>query len=446
MNTVQMVPIGLIDPHPKNRRHELADLPSLAKSIKAQGVRQNLLLVPQMINEIQEQDGRRHGPTHRFESVDNERYTVVIGHRRLAAAELAGLTEVPAVVDPTLTEADQLELMLVENLQREGLTPIEEAEGYQELLDLGLSVATIAKKVGRSAKVVKDRAKLLTLPEAARERIQSGQGSLLDAAKLDEFADDPDTLDKLAGLIGTANFSVEWVRAKETRKRHAEQQPIVDALLAKGLTEITDRATSRGRSWIMDIRQADKVEGLTLPEGSVFFRGTYYSDVEVWGPESAADDESDDGAEAAAAAKAERDAAWAAERAQREAEAAEAEECWQTRDAWIRERITGRFTHQQRAMLAEHVAPVLLTQGGLSSYSIGTWLGIDFSKTEKARQKAIAEFMEGRDWAAYLLVFLHLLAGHSWSGRALPVLYEVLEQLGYQVSDAERSRVTEEGA
>lgn len=423
MNTIQMIPLDRIDPHPKNPRRDLGDLRDLAKSIKAQGIQQNLLLIPhEVINGALRED----------------RYMLVIGHRRKAAAELAGLIEIPAVVDPSLTEAQQLELMLLENLQRKEITAIEEAEGYQELLDLDVPVAEIAKKTGRPAKLIRDRVKLLDLPEVAQERIHSGQGSLLDASKLDEFEDDPATLDELAALIGTNNFAQKLQAARDTRKRHAEQQPIVVALLAKGLTELTERAQVCGRSWITDIREAVKVEGLMLPAGSVFMRGTYYADVEVWGPESAPLSEEQEEAEKAAAA--ERDAQWRADRARREADAAEAEECWKVRDAWIRERITGRFTHQQRAMIAQHAA-IFTLLGGVGSYTLGTWLGIDGYPSDSRVAKAAAKWGKGLDWAALQLVFLHLAAGHSWERAALPPLYEVLEDLGYPVSDVERAHL-----
>ena len=108
---LQNIPLNLIDPHPHNPRRQLGDLTELADSIRAQGVRQNLLVVPSDL----QGDGTW------------ARYTAVIGHRRLAAAKLAGLTEVPAVVDEGLSPADQLELMLVENVQRSDLSPEEEA-------------------------------------------------------------------------------------------------------------------------------------------------------------------------------------------------------------------------------------------------------------------------------------------------------------------------------
>lgn len=110
---IEFVPVDLIDPHPHNPRRDLGDLTELAESIKSQGIRQNLLLVPQHDQRDVSHTGR---------------YTAVIGHRRLAAAQLAQLEDVPCVIDEQLTEAQQIELMLLENIQRNDLSPMEEAE------------------------------------------------------------------------------------------------------------------------------------------------------------------------------------------------------------------------------------------------------------------------------------------------------------------------------
>ena len=184
MSTFQDIDIDLIDPHPGNPRHDVGDVTELADSIRSQGIRQNLLLVPHP--DVQ------------------GRYRVIIGHRRLAAARVAGLDTVPAVVDVTLTEQHQLELMLVENLQRVDLTPVEEAEGYQAMLDLGVGAREISRRTGRSEKTVTGRLRLLTLPEPARAAVHQGQATLLDAAELIQFEDDPETQAELAGLLGTS--------------------------------------------------------------------------------------------------------------------------------------------------------------------------------------------------------------------------------------------------
>ena len=109
--------------HPDNPRKNIGDVTELAESIKARGILQNLTVVP----------------------AENGMYTVIIGHRRLAAAKQAGLTEVPcAVVD--MDYKTQLSTMLLENMQRSDLTVYEQAQGMQMMFDLGVPVAEIVEK------------------------------------------------------------------------------------------------------------------------------------------------------------------------------------------------------------------------------------------------------------------------------------------------------------
>ncbi|WP_341875489.1 ParB/RepB/Spo0J family partition protein, partial [Enterobacter hormaechei] len=78
-----------------------------------------------------------------------EGYELVAGERRLRAAEMAGLKEIPVIIRD-LTDQEAMEVALVENLQREDLTPLEEARGYQALLGLGLTQEEVAKRVGKA--------------------------------------------------------------------------------------------------------------------------------------------------------------------------------------------------------------------------------------------------------------------------------------------------------
>lgn len=100
---IQELPVGLLDPNPDNPRRSVGDVTELADSIRSQGIKQNLLVVP-------------HDVTHGGHV--EHRYRVVIGHRRLAAAKQAGLRTVPCKVE-ALTHREELEIMLVENTQRE---------------------------------------------------------------------------------------------------------------------------------------------------------------------------------------------------------------------------------------------------------------------------------------------------------------------------------------
>jgi len=147
------LPLALIKPNPEQprRRFDQAALEELAASIKKQGLLQPLLVRPK-----------------------GEGYELVAGERRYRAAQLAGLEEVPVVVRD-LDDTEVLELALVENLQREDLNPVEEALGYQRLLEMGHSQAQIAEAVGKARSTVTNALRLLQLDEESREALVSGQ-------------------------------------------------------------------------------------------------------------------------------------------------------------------------------------------------------------------------------------------------------------------------------
>lgn len=211
MNQIVMIPIERIKPHPHNPRQELGDLTELADSIKSKGIMQNLTVVD-------DGDGS---------------YTAVIGHRRLAAAKQAGLTEVPCAI-AEMDEGEQLATMLLENMQRSDLTVYEQAEGVQLLLDMDFSVADIAQKTGFSESTVRRRAKLTTLDKKKFKASQARQVSLSDYEKLFEIEDE-ETRNKLLDKIGTADYynEIKIATAAEKAKRNIED--FKQQLQAKGV-------------------------------------------------------------------------------------------------------------------------------------------------------------------------------------------------------------------
>lgn len=105
-------------------------------------------------------------------------YEIVVGERRYRAAKLAGLKEVPAIVR-TLTDEEAMELAILENLQREDLTPIEEAEAYSKLIEnLKLTQEQLAFRLGKSRSHIANHMRLLSLPEKVRTMITEGKLSM----------------------------------------------------------------------------------------------------------------------------------------------------------------------------------------------------------------------------------------------------------------------------
>lgn len=156
---LQTIPLAAISPNPQNpRKHfDPAALKDLAESIKSHGVRQPVLVRP----------GSKAG-----------HFTLVCGERRLRASKLAGKADIPAIVDPNLTDRQALEIGILENLQRECVHPLDEALGYEALLKMDdkgdkETVEGIAAKVGKSKEYVYARLKLTALIPAGREAFQT---------------------------------------------------------------------------------------------------------------------------------------------------------------------------------------------------------------------------------------------------------------------------------
>ena len=99
----------------------------------------------------------------------SEDYTIIIGHRRAAAAQQAGVYELPcAIVE--MDEREQMQTMMIENMQRSDLTTYEQAQGFQLMLDLGDTVEQVASKSGFSQSTIRRRVKLLSLDRDAFRR------------------------------------------------------------------------------------------------------------------------------------------------------------------------------------------------------------------------------------------------------------------------------------
>lgn len=157
------VALRLIDPNPyqPRKQFEQDSLQELGESIKLHGVLQPVIV-------------RKQG----------KRFQLLAGERRCRAAKLVGLTEIPALVKQ-LSDSEMMELAIVENLQREDLNPLEEAAGYEQLMQrLSLTQEEVARRVGRSRSHVANTLRLLQLPPAiqelvSRETISAGHARAL---------------------------------------------------------------------------------------------------------------------------------------------------------------------------------------------------------------------------------------------------------------------------
>ena len=240
---------------PDNPRKDLGDLQELADSIKANGVLQNLTVVS-LESEAAEwsalsQQYQEH-PTEEVRNLMNRitanqpkdsegLFRVVIGHRRLAAAKLAGLAEVPCVIS-NMDYREQVRTMLMENIQRADLTVYEQAQGFQMMLDLGDNVEAIAKKSGFSQSTVRRRVKLLELDQQKFKASVERGAMLQDYAELEKI-EDPELKNKVLDAIGTNNFRMTLNNAideEKNRKHMAEVSEAVSEFAT--LVETVDRS------------------------------------------------------------------------------------------------------------------------------------------------------------------------------------------------------------
>lgn len=195
---LQDVPTARLMPHPRNPRRDLGDLTDLTASIRQQGVLEPLVVVPK---------GRAS-------------FLVIAGHRRAAAAKLAKVKTVPCVVrEDLIDDRQQVAAMLVENLHRADLTPVEEAAAYEQLLlDDALTVDALAAVVGQPVKRVQSRLKLRKLSPGMQDQIHAGQLTIEQGLAIGEFTDDPKAAARLAKAAGTPNWGWELARARGDRK------------------------------------------------------------------------------------------------------------------------------------------------------------------------------------------------------------------------------------
>lgn len=200
-NKIVMIPRSLLHPHPDNPRKDLGDLKELADSIAEHGIMQNLTVVP--------------------DEGDGDGYKILIGHRRFAASE-GILDELPCVITKGLSDREQVGIMLCENMQRSDLTYLEQAHGFQMMLDLGDTIESISEKTGFSKATVKHRLAINELdPNALNEAKKYFQPTIADFIALEKVKD----IDKRNEILNDATNSrdvqdgvddyVEYVRVKE---------------------------------------------------------------------------------------------------------------------------------------------------------------------------------------------------------------------------------------
>jgi ParB family chromosome partitioning protein len=247
--TLLEIPVEHIEPNPRQPRKafDQASIDELAASLKASGMIQPVVV-------------RRNGPG----------YQLIAGERRWRAAQRAGLQRVPALLREA-TDVEALELALVENLLREDLNPLEEAEAYQRLIaEFGWTHEELATKIGKDRSTIANTLRLLRLPELIQADLRAGRLTMGHARAIIALTSSADQL-KLRDEILAHSWSVrateETVQKRRTappaaRKRSIEMTALEDAIQRALLTRVRIVGTARRGRIEITYANADELERL----------------------------------------------------------------------------------------------------------------------------------------------------------------------------------------
>ncbi len=226
MKEIEMIPIDQLLHHPENPRKDLGDLTELAESIRKNGIMQNLTVV-------RDTSPKNNGRIPWM-------YLVVIGNRRLEAAKLAGVEELPCVVSD-MDHRTQIATMLEENMQRADLTVYEQAQGFQMMMDLGYTAKDISEKTGFGETTVRRRIKMAEmdaalLKQACEAQDTERQITMFDFDRLAQV-DSVKQRNDLLKDIGESNFEWKLRRALKVQQANkmkpAAHKAIQEAKLKK---------------------------------------------------------------------------------------------------------------------------------------------------------------------------------------------------------------------
>ncbi|MBI4158005.1 MAG: ParB/RepB/Spo0J family partition protein [Candidatus Yanofskybacteria bacterium] len=227
-DSVFYVEINKVRPNPEQPRRDFDDegLKELSKSIRKYGV-----LQPLLVSKVEEESNRGM----------NVYYQLIAGERRLRGAKLAGLPHVPVIIRDDLEEPRvNLEVALIENLQRTDLNPLEEAEAYDRLAkEFSLTQKEIAEKVAKSREVVANAIRLLGLPKDIRDSLRSGKLSRAHARALLAFSDEKKQREMYQQILagGISSKEVESIASTVKKGKSSAKKDSKFLELEKNLAE-----------------------------------------------------------------------------------------------------------------------------------------------------------------------------------------------------------------
>lgn len=237
--SLQTVQLDEVAAHPDNPRESLGDLEELAASIRSLGLRQPIVVVP--VDKFLSTNRQLTVPS-------TAKWVILAGHRRRAAALLAGVQTVPAWVRPDLAaREDAAETFVVENVHRAALSPLEEARVYALLTDLsGGTQRAVAQRCGVSQAHVSKRMSLLKLPQTAQDALADGTFAITDALALTtvEGSEQPAVFD----LARERNWPIPTAaQALEERRKRAAR---LEESRARATAEDIEVVLEDRRMWV----------------------------------------------------------------------------------------------------------------------------------------------------------------------------------------------------
>ena len=220
---VRKIPLSQIGANPDQPRKNFSatELNDLAASIRERGVIQPILL--------RSVTGRPY------------MYEIIAGERRFRASKIAGLTEIPAIIK-TISNENAMEIAIIENVQRENLNPIEEANAYKNLMQkCGYEMADVVRLIGKSESYIRNSIRLTELPDTVQKMLESGEISASHARTI-VVAADPE---KLANEIKNKKLSVDQATklVRNTKRSSKSRAHTTNTLDANALKSIQDGLT-----------------------------------------------------------------------------------------------------------------------------------------------------------------------------------------------------------
>ena len=229
---VRVIPVDRIDPNPQQPRlaFDEATLLELSASIKEHGVLQPILVRP----------------------LDDRRYELIAGERRWRASKLAGLTTIPALIED-IDDDTALEIAIIENLQREDISPLDEAAMFDRMVhEHGYSIRKLADKLGKDKGYLENRLRLADAPAEVRELVSLRKDTLSHAYELMKV-EDPKKRKRLAAQVAAGQLTLiklrEKIEGRRARRRDLDDEtadPVDASAAAEATPETEDDWTASG--------------------------------------------------------------------------------------------------------------------------------------------------------------------------------------------------------